>query len=208
MRSCLAVKWAAFVVVLLGQVPVNAGEIGVFPASVLDAAFESGSGLFVVEVISQRQDEAGKSFFYKVRVLDAIVAGDIGCPHFSEPIEIFAGTAYGDKLSADGRYALFIRKEGLYWFLWTHRDDVIEIGAKSYYWPLAAKAKQVYNGSAIRAFREPEVGKTLLVPKRQATSAGGCCGCDRGVSGIAWTFGLAEGAFSLFGEGKEKSRGK
>ncbi|MHC4215583.1 MAG: hypothetical protein ACYSWP_19715, partial [Planctomycetota bacterium] len=76
MKSCVFVKWAALVIVLVSQVSANGGEVGVFSESVLNAAFERGSSLFIVKVISQRQDEESKCFFYKVRILDKIVYGD------------------------------------------------------------------------------------------------------------------------------------
>ncbi|MHC4623690.1 MAG: hypothetical protein ACYS4W_07285 [Planctomycetota bacterium] len=164
MKSYVSVKWAALVVVFLGQASVNAVEVGVFSESVVNAAFESGSGLFIVRVISQRQGEAGKFCFYKVRIVDAIVAGDTEGCHRSDLIEIFAGSSYGDRLKADGRYALFIRQEGRCWFSWAHRDDVIEIPEKGYYWPLVAKATEVYNASSIRAFREPRREGSVSMP--------------------------------------------
>ncbi|MHC4215773.1 MAG: hypothetical protein ACYSWP_20690, partial [Planctomycetota bacterium] len=92
------------------------------------------------------------------------VYGDID-GYFSEQIEILAGPSYGDKLKAGRRYALFIRQEGRYWFSWAHRDDVIEIPEKSYYWPLVAKVEDVYNGSSIRAFREPRRGGMVSMPQ-------------------------------------------
>ena len=164
MKSCVFVKWAALVIVLVCQVSGNAGEVGFFSESVLNGAFERGSSLFIVKVISQRQDEESKCFFYKVRILDKIVYGDVD-GYFGGLIEIFAGPSYGDKLKAGKRYALFIRQEGRYWFSWTHRDDVIEIPEKSYYWPLVVKVEEVYNNSSIRAFREPRREGMVSMPQ-------------------------------------------
>ncbi len=165
MKSYVFVNCAVLIIVLVCQVLANAGEVGVFSESVLTTAFESGSGLFVVKVISQRQDEESKSFFYKVRIVDSIVAGDINGYYFSELFEIFAGPSYGDALKSGRRYALFVRQEGRYWFSWTHRDNVKEFPAKSYYWSLVAKAQEVYNRCAIRAFREPRREGMVSMPQ-------------------------------------------
>jgi len=164
MKSYVLPKWAVLIAIFLGQVSTSAVEVGTFSESVLNAAFESGAGLFIVKVISQRQEEANKFCFYKVRIVDPIVAGDMEGFHRSDMIDIFAGPSYGDRLKADGRYALFIRQERQCRVSWTHRDDVIEIPEKGYYWPLVAKARQVYNASSIRAFREPRREGSVSMP--------------------------------------------
>jgi hypothetical protein len=164
MKSYVFPKWAALVVVFLGQVSANAVEVGVFSESVLSAAFESGSSLFIVKVISQRKEESGKSCFYKVRIVEPIVVGDMGGFHRSDLIEIFAGSSYGDRLKANGRYALFIRQEGQRWLSWTPRDEAVEIPEKGYYWPLVAKAEEVYSRSSIRAFRELRPKGSVSMP--------------------------------------------
>ncbi len=159
----------AFVLGALAAVCMSAGATGSsdqagFPASTLENAFEYGCSLVLADIESVRQD--GAMYTYVVKIARVIVAGDLEMEETQRPLELFAGTSYGDALKSGSCYAMFITRDCPYLFSWAFRDDAIEIdpsGRGAVRW-LIEVADRVYAKTSIRQFRRGKVWSNRGLP--------------------------------------------
>lgn len=124
----------------------------------LSDAMEKGRALMHVEVLSALtiQEERTTFYAYRVAVRALVVPGDLTDADVAQPIDLFAGAAYGDALKVGGSYLLFVTKDAPYSYSWAHRDDIADVTQedREAVAQLAAQARIVYATTHLREFRD------------------------------------------------------
>jgi hypothetical protein len=123
------------------------------PQATLERALESGCSLVVAEILEVYAKD--RMYYYKPRIVRAIVAGDLAKEQVYSPPDLFAGASYGTALKPGSRYAMFIQRDYPYEFAWAFRDDVIEVDPsdEEAVRRLVEVADRVYARTSIRRFR-------------------------------------------------------
>lgn len=139
-----------------------------FSEAVLMDAFEKGRSLVIAKILSVqgKQEQHGTFYYYKVKIVQPVIFGDLSKKDIHEPIELFAGASYGDALETGATYALFVTKDAPLFFYWAHRNNVqkINLENKQEVDTFVSKVKQVYAKTSIRKFRDSEVRDTPTLP--------------------------------------------
>lgn len=137
-----------------------------FSDEVLVNAFEKGSSLAFARILSVREEQGTRMYFYKVRLIDLIVPGDLSPRDIEEPIELFAGASYGSALKVGTDYAIFVTKDAPYYFSWTHRDSVIKLGVidPSFMMQFMTKTQYVYGETCLCQFRKNKSDDKIKLP--------------------------------------------
>jgi hypothetical protein len=161
-RWSLLVGWLALVCGGAAYGEQTSGER--LSESTIERALEQGGSLVVAEVLSVRSE--GKMYYYRVRVVRTIVAGDLQKEEVRQPLELFAGASYGDALGTGCHYAMFVSRECPYNFSWAFRDDAFEIDPsdEQAVRRLAETAGRVYATSSILQFRRATIEHNVELP--------------------------------------------
>ena len=133
-----------------------------FTESVLINALERGNSLVIAKILSVRANKKtkpGKFYFYKTKVIEPIIIGDLRESDIKEPVELFAGSSFGDALTPGSTYALFISKGAPYHLSWGFRNDVIKLDGfnDENLQALVEATTEVYKKTSIREFREAKL---------------------------------------------------
>jgi beta-lactamase regulating signal transducer with metallopeptidase domain len=133
-----------------------------FTESVLINALERGNSLVIAKTLSVRankQTKTGKFYFYKTKVIEPIIIGDLRESDIKEPVELFAGSSFGDALTPGSTYALFIAKGAPYHLSWGFRNDVIKLDGfnDENLQTLMETTTEVYKKTSIHEFREAKL---------------------------------------------------
>jgi len=157
---------AATLICLIWVVPAvaEASQGAALSADTLARAFESGCSFVVAEVLSVRS--ADGMYYYRVRVVRTIIAGDLEKEQVQKPLELFAGASYGDALKTGRHYALLVARDYPFAFSWAFRDDVMEMNPSD---EMAVRrlietADRVYAQTSILQFRRARVGYKVELP--------------------------------------------
>ena len=141
-----------------------------FTESVLIDALERGDSLVIAKILSVNANngtEFGKFYFYKTKVIEPIIIGDLRESDIQKLIELFAGSSFGDALTPGSTYALFIAKAAPYHLSWGFRNNVIKLNdfddedLKA----LTEAATEAYKKTSIRKFRENKFKETSSLPE-------------------------------------------
>jgi beta-lactamase regulating signal transducer with metallopeptidase domain len=133
-----------------------------FTESVLINALERGNSLVIAKILSVRannETKTGKFYFYKTKVIEPIIIGDLRESDIKEPVELFAGSSFGDALTPGSTYALFIAKGAPYHLSWGFRNDVIKLDGfnDENLQTLVEATTELYKKTSIREFREAKL---------------------------------------------------
>ncbi|MHC4123613.1 MAG: hypothetical protein ACYSSI_08585, partial [Planctomycetota bacterium] len=145
-------------------------QMKVFTESVLIRALEKGNSLVVAKILSVRanpQKIPGRLYFYKAKIIRPIILGDLTEDDIEGPVELFAGSSFGNALAPGSIYALFITKQCPYHFDWAFRDDVVKLDSLNdeKLQSMLKAATKAYKKTAIRQFRESKLKGTQSLPK-------------------------------------------
>ncbi len=147
-------------------IPAGYSKGDVFSESVLMDAFEKGRSLIIAQVLSRRRAEDTRFLFYKVKVIQPIIPGDLTKDDLQGLVELFAGTTYGADFRLGSTYAVFVTKDCPFQYSWSHRDDIIEvdISRKENLRALVETAGRIYAKTSISKFRDRVIGEADLPP--------------------------------------------
>ena len=149
--------------------PVELGQRQVFPESIFVRAFERGNSLVIARILSvhsTKDTKPGKFYFYKTKVIRPIILGDLTESDLEKPVELFAGSSFGDALVPGSVYALFITKGLPNYLDWGFRNDVIKLESLDvdHLQALQEAAIKAYKKTAIRQFRESKLKEASSLP--------------------------------------------
>jgi len=135
-----------------------------FPDSTLERALESGCSLVIAEILSVRSEN--RMYYYQVRVVRTIVAGDLEKEEVQTPLDFFAGASYGEALEMGRHYALLVARDYPHAFSWAFRDDVREVNPsdETVVRRLTETADRVYAKTSILQFRRAMVEYNVELP--------------------------------------------
>jgi hypothetical protein len=154
----------AFVFVSVTTSITGYAEVDTFSESVLIDAFEDGCSLVIAEILSVSKN--GRMYYYRVRIKQPIVAGDLTEDEVQYSLDLFAGASYGNALKQGSIYALFIVKECPYHYSWAFREDVIriDISNEKAIQDLIETAKSAYSKTSICQSRKARVQEDVELP--------------------------------------------
>jgi hypothetical protein len=166
MKRCCLSGLVAFCLGFATGLPADLLNANGFSESVLTGAFEKGCSLVIAEILSVREDKPTKFYFYKAKIIRPVVLGDLTEDDIQNPLELFAGTSFGDALKLGSTYALFITKDCSYHFSWAHRNDVVkvDIADQQSLDALVQAAKSAYEKTSICKFRERKLTGRISLP--------------------------------------------
>lgn len=135
-----------------------------FPETVLNNAFEKGCSLVITEIL--KQEDHYSFYYYKAKLIQPVILGDLSEEDFREPIELFAGASYGNTLVIGSTYALFVTKDAPFFFCWGYRDNVqkIDLNDKQEVSTFISEAEQVYEKTSISKFRNIPIKVPSVIP--------------------------------------------
>ena len=150
--------------VWMGLVCAEASEGAALSADTLARALDSGCSLVIAEVLSVRSEN--RMYYYRVRVVRTIIAGDLEKEEVQKPLELFAGASYGDALKTGCHYALLVARDCPFAFSWAFRDDVVEVDPsdEETVRRLTETADRVYAQTSILKFRRARVEYNVELP--------------------------------------------
>jgi hypothetical protein len=139
-------------------------KIDTFSEPNLIYAFEDGCSLVITEILSVLKD--GNMYYYRARIVQSIIEGDITKEDMNYQLDLFAGASYGNALKPNLTYALFIAKECPYHYSWAFRDDVIRVDTsdKKSVQDLVESANRVYEKTAVCQFRRKALPQEVELP--------------------------------------------
>ncbi|UCD50401.1 MAG: hypothetical protein JSW27_23115 [Phycisphaerales bacterium] len=129
-----------------------------------ERAFEHGCSLVVAHVLSVRS--RARMYYYRVRVVRTIVAGDLQKEEAHRPLILFAGASYGQALKTGRHYAMFLARDCPHDFSWAFRDDVFEVDPADgeVIGRLTETAGRIYAQTSILQFRRTTVEYNVELP--------------------------------------------